>query len=271
MKPLAHSSAFVFAFLFPLATQLFAATYETANAWVDRTTDKPPAFKLKGGALVAKDVPFYVFGRAEVPVRPGFRYRLTGSFRAPESQRSLPVSFGVQLLDAERRALNGSTSLEITDTFTVLTAPAQKGARTIRVADALYWRRGLVAFGASADGSDFPNRSAGLGCEKSIRLPSGDWEVTLTGQLRASWLAGTGVRLQPGGPAYLFSSSSSRDGAWHVLSGEYSLAGGESVRKLWRGTAFIRPVAYGPIGKSISLALRGVRIEELPDLPPPPG
>lgn len=260
---------------------VFAAAsvdYDSPSDWIGHAARTSTVLRAENGVLSVRDARFYVFGRDLVPVRPGRHYRLRGAFRDAAARAPAHVSFGLQLFDAAKRPLNGTTSLEIADTFTELTADAKKGDRAIRVKDALYWFNGRVAFGARADGSDFPNRTAGPGVAKAVRTPSGDWEVSLTGVLHADASAGTGVRLQPGGPAYLFCRSSAKKGEWSVQRGTYALEGGEDVTGLWRGTAYVRPVAYYSLGKTSRVDFRGVRIEEtsapprsaLPDAAPAP-
>ncbi len=260
---------YAFGTFFSSAGIAFCAQYFSPSDW-QVSSGAPAPLTAKGRVLSVRDEPFYVFGRELVPVRPGFVYKLRGAFRNPGAKGGVDVAFALQYFDAEKRALNGSCSLEITDTFTRLTAPAKKGDKSIRVADGLYWKRALVAFGASADGSDFPNRSTSVSCVDSKLSGSGDWIVTLSGPLRADWPEGTGVRLQPGGPAYVFAHSSENKSGWTVMSGEYSHSGGDNVRKFWRGVAYVRPVAYASIGKRSSIDMAGVRIDELPEKNLPP-
>ena len=240
---------------------------EVVDAW--RHNGPGPAPEAGAdGVFAVRDAPFYVFGERCFAVRPGATYVVRGRFSAP-------VSFGIQMFDADGKALNGSTSAEIADTFTELAAPVARGDRVIRVRDALYWRQGLVAWGAAADGSDFPNRNV-LGHVGAVtNSPGGDWEVTLLAGARADVPAGTGLRLQPGGPAYFFVSDKKGEDGWHDYEGRFSLARGVGAGVFYRGTASFRLVAYADLGKSTSRAWRDVTVEEVPDVagiadPPPP-
>lgn len=248
-----------------LAAGSLAAEVETA--WISNV----PGVEVtatEDGSFAVRDAPFYVFGKRHHNVEPGKTYVVRGRF-------SGPVSFGIQIFDADGKALNGSNSAEIANTFTEFAAPVKKGDRSIRVRDALYWRNGIVVWGAAADGSDFPNRHV-LGHVGAVtNAPDGTWVVTLPAGARADVPAGTGVRLQPGGPAYFFVSGRRGDDGWHEYEGRFSLARDAGAKVFYKGTTAFRLVAYADLGKSTSRTWRDVSVEEIPDAgipadPPPP-
>ena len=147
------------------------------------------------GCLQVRDAPFYLFTAKRFPVKAVCRYVVRAKFRNPANPKASSAAFGVQMFDGEGKNLSGTTSAEIPETFTTLVRPVRKGDRTLRVADALYWKSGIVTSGAQADGGDFPNRNVVAGVKAVKRLAADDWEVELQGGARADVPAGTGVRL----------------------------------------------------------------------------
>ena len=237
------------------------ATLDRAEDW-SANSEKTKIVRA-GDRLLVKDAPFYVFSAKKFDVKPGMRYRVQAKFRNPASKKGTGASFGVQMFDAEGKNLCGSNSSEIRETFTTLVKPIAKGDRTIHVKDALYWSSGMVAFGAKADGSDFPNRNILSGVKAVKRLAADDWEVELVGASRTEVPAGTGVRLQPGGPAYFFGQESRQlDGGWNLCRGLFSLEGGEDTAKFYAKTASFRLVAYDSLGRDITMEFKDAEVKE---------
>lgn len=229
------------------------------------------AFEAAGDGLLhfaVPNEPFYVFGKQRHEVRPGKTYVVKGRFSAQ-------AAFGVQMFDADGKVINGSTSQEVTDTFTTLSAPVAKGDRSIRIRDGLYWRKGGVAWGAERDGSDFPNRNIlGSLAAPATNTAAGDWIAPLANAARANLPAGAGVRLQPGGPAYFFANGHEVANGWHYYEGRFSLSAGAGATQLYPGTASFRLVAYAGLGKETSMDWGNATVEEVEDAPevadPPP-
>ena len=246
--------------LLPAASAVSAEALDRASDFVGNS--ERTKVVAGDGCLQVKDSPFYVFTVKRFPVKPGVRYVVRAKFRDPSGPKPMDCSFGVQMFDAGGRVLCGSNSSEIPETFTTLVAPLSKGDRTVRVKDALYWKTGGVAVGAQADGSDFPNNSIAAGVKSVKRCAADDWEIELAAPSRQAAAAGTGVRLQPGGPAYFFAQSSRRKDGWTVCEGRFALVRDASTAAFYRKTAAFRLVAYAALGKNVSVDFGGVEVVE---------
>ncbi|OQA86743.1 MAG: hypothetical protein BWY31_01145 [Lentisphaerae bacterium ADurb.Bin242] len=254
MKPFVYdSSAILFAVLMtaPLNGNDAAAQWEGQDG-------KAAQFSaVSEGVLEARGKNIYVFSRTYYPLKKDTQYTLSGEFRLPAGvQKMSPFYFGIAFYDQNKKWMHGMESCPVIGTETVLTAPANKGDRTIKVKDASKWRKqvSVTAFGIQPDGGDLPNRAISPGITNIVR--QGDiWEISFRRPLSAAYPNGTTVRQQTGGPYYYTAANQPLTGNWQKIL--------RNRIQPWTGAAYARIVIIGVIGRNSDLAVKNIQFQEM--------
>ncbi|MDD5728697.1 MAG: beta-galactosidase [Victivallales bacterium] len=140
------------------------------------------------------------YSKRVLPVVPTGTYSLSGEFKLEKGSSPVTICYAVSQHTDRRRTL-GMNICVVPGTETVLAAPTEKGATSIRVKDTSKWTRSprfsyLVAFNADPSGkqSDLPNfdTSSYLG---KFTPGNGFTEIELKAPLTKAYPEGTAVRL----------------------------------------------------------------------------
>jgi hypothetical protein len=179
------------------------------------------------------------------------KYRLSGRFKSGLTPGV--TCFGLVMLDASKRAIQGSFINIVPGSETVLTEPVSKGDNTLKIKDGSQWLkrrsvRSVVAFDAKPDISDVPNRNISPMILRVKKDKEGtSCIVTLSQPLSRSYPAGTEVRQhQYGAFTYGAMSYSTIGDKWENRSMEISglSSGGMPAANFWPGTKFVKIVVF---------------------------
>lgn len=226
--------------------------------------DEPSAMSISGKTVI------YTIAAPYLPVDPAKKYKLSGKFRLAKPLAPKPgkLKFGIQTYDKDKRPIQPEYTTVIARTETTLVAPAEYGQRTVTIANGKQWKIipnfSYIAFNASDDFSDLPNRST-IAITGIKNLPDGQAELELKEPLRDFYAAATKVRMHHRLAAFLYAGALNQalTEEWQefsgVITGEQR---GMSHNIFRKGTACIQVVVM--LEGAGTLEFKDVRFEELP-------
>jgi hypothetical protein len=190
----------------------------------------------------------------KIKVKAGKKYAISVKLKQLEGKNSsvligfIPYTAGGAVIKPQHGYNNTKGS------FTVLTAAAAKGDKSITVKDASKWKTGkyfVAAFNAKQNKSDMPNFDIISGCVKIEKNT-----ITLKNVLKKDYSAGTKVRQHRYGATYIYAKHGSVPTAWSTWKGE--AVQGEMLRK----AAYIRPMIIVNNKKDGSIVFNNLTVEE---------
>jgi hypothetical protein len=187
----------------------------------------------------------YITSKAFIPVEPGKKYTLSGTFKSLGKKPS-KVYYGFKCYDKDKKWISSLHSNVMTGSATVLAADCKKGDKKIVVKANKKWAKNYaVAFNAKDDFSDLPNREIVYKITKVTPLEGGEnVEVELSAAVAKDYPAGTKVRTHTsryGTYIYTTVCGAALPGTWKTYE-ETAVLGkpGEMSFKHFRpGTAFV--------------------------------
>ena len=208
-----------------------------------------------------------------IPVDPAKTYTLSGQFKSLGKVQSR-VFFGFVTYDKNKKYIQTINSNVISGTYAELAAPAKAGDKSLTVKNAVNWKAHRiprffrVAFNAKKDFSDLPNYDTSLGIKK-VEKKDDVTVAELTGPLKKSYPAGTGVRVHHAGCGfYLYSVLANQKipAEWKQYSKKVTVAdsgqaGGQYFRQ---GTAFVQILILANFGqkKDAKLAITEIKLTD---------
>lgn len=176
---------------------------QEVQGWQALKAEVYTADKHAGNASYKRGPGYYTCYGDPIPVDLGKAYRLAGFFKGLDPVKPNRLTFGLRLLDQDKRELSSVFFNVMHQTEAELVEPAAQGTKTLFVSSAAS-RWGIyrsIAFDAKDDYSDLPNRTCSPLINK-LEARGDRYEVTLGGPLGAAYPAGTKLRLHAGGSPY---------------------------------------------------------------------
>ena len=205
-----------------------------------------------------------------ITLDPAKKYRITGEFRMKGGKPNR-VYLGFMPFDDKGKwippnVVNGNNS-----TLTEVVADAKKGDQVIKVKDASKWNmktpHSHLALGAKADYSDMPNRDLVTTLKPNAQQKDGAWEILLKQPLKKDVAAGTPVRQQLDGAAYIYTAGTViLTDQWVTRKGTISGIAdfGTPWGKMWKGTAKVKVLLLLTEGDNTSETLfRNIKVTEV--------
>jgi len=261
-----------------LTAGLFAAACVCSLAAAELSISEPADFTQPRRAsksddgIIVKGAGFQLFSAKTLTLDPAKKYKVSGEFRLKEGEESGAVYLGLVPLNAEGKQITSGSVNVVPKSDTVVAKAAAAGDTVVYVEDASKWNKetpyAYIAFNTKPDYSDLPNSD-------TIKIPKGEiaqegelWKVTLKTPLTKDIPAGTGVRQQRAGAAYIYSGyKRNMPQEWTTLSGVISgsvAKSGIPTKQLWPATASVRVVVMMLDGKKGNvIEFRNVTVEEV--------
>ncbi|MBR2426468.1 MAG: hypothetical protein IKB16_06985 [Lentisphaeria bacterium] len=254
---------FLFSFAaFCLCCSMFAASAD----WMPRPRKNSSKITVKGDVTTIRGPELQIWSKKAYSAKKDCTLRISGEFLQSVPNRRFYI--GLMCLDKNGKQIQGRESVPISGSDTVLLAPVKKGDRSILVKDASKWRYmggTYAAFHGKADYSDLPNRDTSHAPIVHIEKENNGWRITFRHGMRKEYKAGTPVRQQGGGSAYVVVVANKKFPAgWNKLETKYKLAwhpAGQLYKKnlLFPGTAAFR-VVFRVEECDTTLAMKNVKI-----------
>ncbi len=228
---------------------------------VDASENGPLFFKGGSGILISKE---------QVKIDPAKKYRISGEF-CLKGGKPVTLYLGFVPCDKNNERILPNAVLGCNKTLTTVAENAKKGAKVVKVKDASKWNTkspySYIAFKAAENFSDMPNRDVVHTVAPNARKAGAVWEIALKERLKADIAAGTAVRQQFDGSAYVYTAGSFKTvGVWTTRSGIITgtAANGTPCNKFWKGTESVQIVIVISGGDKLSeTEFRNVKVEEV--------
>ena len=221
------------------------------------------SFLVKGRVTLLRSVKF-------ITLDPAKKYQISGEF-CMKGGKPNRVYLGFMPFDDKGswippKLVNGTNA-----TLTEVVADAKKGDQVIKVKDASKWNTKTLyshlALGAKADYSDLPNRDLIATAKPNAQQKDGVWEILLKKPLKKDVPAGTTVRQQLDGGAYIYTAGSViLTDQWVTRKGTISGIAkfGNPGGKMWKGTAKVKVLILLTEGDQTSETLfRNIKVTEV--------
>lgn len=198
----------------------------------------------------------YIVSKNFIPVEPGKKYTLSGTFKSLGTKPSR-VYYGFICYCKDKKTVETTHSNVVPDSAATLAAECNKGDKKIVIKANKAWKPNYAAaFNAKDDFSDLPNREI---VYKTVKItPQGEngetMEVELSAPLTKSYPAGTPVRAHsPAYGTFIYTAicGSLVPAEWKTYTGTASIAepGKMSYKLLRPGTAFVKIIILPNYGK----------------------
>ena len=213
---------------------------------------KPEDFNLPKKIVKANDAfsakgVYSVVSAKSFTLDPAKKYQISGEF-CQKGGKQITVLLGFAPYDAQNKQITSSSVNAVGGTLTEVAADAKKGDKVIKVKNASKWlTKGLVfvALNAKKDFSDLPNQNQLATVAPHVKKNGEVWEILLKNPLAKDIAAGTPVRQQAAGSAYIYTTGVARlTDQWIARKGVISGIAkyGNVANKMWPGTAKVRVI-----------------------------
>ena len=229
----------------------------------------PKRVSQSNEGVIVEGAVFSLFSAKTVKLDPAKKYKVSGEFRLKAGGKTGTVYLGLVPLDARGRQITSTSVNVIPKSDTVLAKAAAAGDKAVYVKDASKWDKktphGYLAFNTKPDYSDLPNWN--FVKQGAIEQNGNLWKITLKDPLKKAVAAGTGVRQQRAGAAYIYSGyKTGIPQEWTVVSGVISgkpAKSGITFKALWPATSSVRVIVMMLGGKKGDVVeMKNIRIEE---------
>ena len=255
---------------------LFAASVFAAGAGeiaaIKTAADltNPKAVAVADGVFTSRGAYKALVSKQVITIDPAKKYQISGEFRTKAGTKPM-LYFGFAPYNAKGRPITCASIATVANTATEVAADAKKGSKFILVKDASKWKTStpyaMIVFNAKDDFSDLPNYSY-ISIVKNGRVQEGEfWKLTLKTPLKADVKAGTKVRQQNMGSAYIYTALGIRlPETWTVRKGTISgmAKNTNPFNKFWPGTKTVRILVLIQEGKAdTEVEFKNIKVEEI--------
>ena len=205
-----------------------------------------------------------------ITLDPAKKYQISGEF-CMKGGNPNRVYLGFMPFDDKGKWIPPNVVNGTNATLTEVVADAKKGDQVIKVKDASKWNTKTIyshlALGAKADYSDLPNRDLIATAQPNAQQKDGVWEILLKKPLAKDIPAGTTVRQQLDGGAYIYTAGTVKlTDQWVTRKGTISGIAkfGNPGSKIWKGTAKLKVIILLTEGDQTSETLfRNIKVTEV--------